>query len=91
MALQAPVKSSLVAVGGTSDTIALSNYFNFSLTGTWVGTVVLERSFDNGLTWNTVDSFTSNIESVGQDPEGALYRARCSAYTSGSANVRLGQ
>jgi len=30
--------------------------FNITLTGTWVGTVFPERSFDNGSTWNRLSA-----------------------------------
>jgi hypothetical protein len=81
----------LTASGQATTPISLAGSFSVSLRGGWVGTVLIERSFDQGATWGTVASYTANIEDVGDDPEGALYRAKCSAYTSGSIAVRLGQ
>lgn len=71
--------------------------FNFSVWGTFVGTVVLEKSYDDGTTWlqaydstGTAVSFTAAKSVVIEEPEaGVLYRARCSAYTSGTINYRL--
>lgn len=67
--------------------------FNIHLSGTWVGTVDLQRSFDNGTTWVDVadESYTANTDRVGDEPEnGVLYRLNCSAYTSGTVTYRLG-
>lgn len=91
MALKPSLNTALNKANETSDTIDLAGYFNFSLSGSWVGTVKIERSFDNGSSWLAVDSFTANTESVGHEPEGARYRIRCSAYTSGLIIGRLGQ
>jgi hypothetical protein len=66
--------------------------FNLSISGTWVGTVTVQRSFDGGSTWLDVDSFTSNVETFGTDDEhDTLYRVgiKTGDYTSGTAVVRL--
>ena len=72
--------------------------FNFSLWGTFVGTVIPERSFDSGTTWlpytalGTAISFTAPCSETFEEPEkGVLWRVRCSAYTSGTINYRLSQ
>jgi hypothetical protein len=72
--------------------------FNFSLWGTFVGTVIVDRSFDGGTTWlpltalGTSISFTAPCSEVFEEPEdGVIYRVRCSAYTSGTINYRLSQ
>lgn len=69
---------------------------NVSVYGTFVGTVVLERSFDGGTNYipvlrnGTAISYTAPASEVMYDPEGdVIYRLRCSAYTSGTANYRL--
>jgi hypothetical protein len=77
--------------------VVLHGNYNFTLSGSWVGTVALERSYDDGVTWVvtskpdlTPASFTANIDGVGLEPEaGVLYRWRCSAYTSGTIEYRL--
>jgi len=77
-----------------SDGVLMSGYFNFSISGTWSGTVTLQRSFDDGSTWLDVDTRISNIEEFGIEPErGVQYRAgiKTGAYTSGAAVIRLSQ
>jgi hypothetical protein len=77
---------------------ALSGEFNVSLSGTWVGTVKLERSFDNASTWIVVSkpdltdaSFTAHASFSVKEPEpGVRYRLNCTAYTSGTVTYRLG-
>lgn len=91
MALGPSMDAAINKANETSATIMLAGYFNFSLSGSWAATVKLERSFDNGGSWLVVDSFTANTEQYGYEPEGALYRIRCSAYTSGLIIGRLGQ
>ena len=71
-------------------TMMFANSFNISVViGT--GTLVLERSFDGGQYWFVVETFTSSYEDMMTDPEGALYRWRCSVYTAGPIIGRLGQ
>lgn len=72
--------------------------FNMSLWGTFVGTVIPERSFDGGDTFLPLTalgssiSFTAPCTEIFEEPEaGVLYRLRCSAYTSGTINYRLSQ
>lgn len=60
----------------------------YSVSGTFVGTVVLERTRDNGLSWDYVlsaaaaSSGTFKVETPAM--EAAVYRFRCSAFTSGT-------
>lgn len=72
--------------------------FNIAASGTFVGTVVLEKSFDLGTTWiavlrpgtSTAISYTTPGAEVLAEPEvGVQYRWRCSAFTSGTINTRL--
>jgi len=55
------------------------------------GTLKLQRSVNNGLSWQDVDTYTSSTEDTGLDPEGGLYRFECSSYTSGTLIGRVGQ
>lgn len=73
-------------------------YFNFFVYGTFVGTVRLEKSFDGGTTWipasldtsGTPASYTGPVSVTGFEGEkGMYYRANCTAYTSGTINVRM--
>lgn len=84
------IVGSFTGTGSSEALDAGRSSFSVSLSGTWSGTVVVERSFDNESTWLEVDSFTSNQELVGD--EGALrvrYRLRCSSYSSGTINYVL--
>lgn len=86
---------------GTSAAIGLSGDFNFSLSGTFQASIVLEKSFDGGTTWIPVSldgtglpvSLVSQGASiVTQEIEaGMLYRVNCSSYASGSAFWRISQ
>lgn len=74
--------------------IELFGVFNFSLSGVFVGTVVVRRSFDQGSNWVDVESFTSPIEITGEEPErNVLYDFGVNSgyYTSGDINGRLSQ
>ncbi len=67
-------------------------YLNVSISGTWSGTVTLQRSFDAGVTWVDVESYTANDEGYLIDTEGSvLYRIgfKTGGYTSGTAVLRL--
>jgi hypothetical protein len=74
--------------------------FNVSVWGTFVGTIDLERSFDDGSTWlkcsrdsaGTAASFTAAASVVVEEPEaGVLYRLNATALSSGTANYRISQ
>lgn len=79
-----------------SDSACFTGYFNFSLSGTWVGKVYLQRSFDGGVTWLDRKDYAANTEADPLiEPEGeVLYRAGIKSagdYTSGTAVVRISQ
>ena len=87
-----PNMSGTFTATGQSTNFAVMGKFNISLSGTWAGTVRLERSYDNGSTWVVVGSYTSNTETIGEEPETAvLYRFNCTVYTSGTVVYRLGR
>lgn len=74
--------------------------FNVSIWGTFVATVQLERSFDDGSTWvvcsrdsaGTNASYTAPASLLIEEPEaGVLYRLNCAAYTSGTVSYRISQ
>lgn len=86
--------ASLTAQNTWTDPLYLMGPFNLSLSGTWVATVFIQRSFDDGVTWLDVASYTANIEDTGYEPEvRALYRAgvKTGGYTSGTVVVRVSQ
>ncbi len=62
---------------------------SISLSGTWVGTVVVQRKISD--VWVDVATFTSNVERVGIEPrQGTLWRFNCTAYTSGTIVYYMG-
>jgi len=75
-----------------SDAVNLEGYFNISISGTFVATVTVQRSYD-GSTWHDVDSWTAPSEETGFDPEFCQYRigVKTGGYTSGTVNVRIGE
>jgi len=56
----------------------------------FVGTIALQRSFDSGATWVTVLSWTDSVETTYTIDEEIIHRLAVTAFTSGSAAVRLG-
>ena len=65
------------------------NKFHFSLSGTWVATVHLQRKYRGN--WYDVESFTSNVEKVGEPALSEDYRfgVKAGNYTSGSIEGRI--
>lgn len=86
----AKVTASLSAQNTFTDSIDLVGYFNLSISGTFVATVTVQRSFDN-VNWFDVDTFTAPIETYGFDPSQCYYRAgiKTGAYTSGTAVISI--
>ena len=92
----ARVTRTITASNQFTDPVKLSGYFNVSISGTWTGTITVQRSWDLGSTWLDVDSWTANIEEYGLEPEHTnvvYYRigAKTNALTNGSAILRLSQ
>lgn len=75
--------------------------FNVSIRGNFVGTVFLQRSFDNGVTWQLCTGYNNQLPSAGftigvsfvcEEPEdGVLYRFNCTQWTSGTITTRISQ
>ena len=77
-----------------TDAVEVVGYFNLSISGTWVATVTVQRSFDDGMTWYDVDTWTENTQEYGLEPEhGVQYRVgiKTGEYTNGNCVVRLSQ
>lgn len=74
--------------------------FSVTISGTFVGTVILEASDDDGASFVIVGrdtagngaSWTAPVSRLPfeEGEEGILYRFRCSAYTSGTITARIG-
>lgn len=85
------VSKTIGAQNTFSDSLPLVGHFNLSISGTFVATVTVQRSFDSGSTWLDVDTFTAATETYGFDPQQVYYRAgvKTGDYTSGSVVVSL--
>ncbi|MEP9353885.1 hypothetical protein ABLE93_09830 [Xanthobacter sp. KR7-65] len=97
---QSPVSGTFTAVGTSSTFSPIPGRgFNLSIWGTFVGTLVLERSFDGGTTWLSltaagvlISTFNGAASEIFEEPEyNVQYRLRCAAYGSGTVNYRVSQ
>jgi hypothetical protein len=61
------LSESLASTTRTTDNVKCNGRFTVSVSGTWVGTVTLDRSFDGGSTWLPVYSFTANEQRNGEE------------------------
>lgn len=85
---------------GQSATVRLSDNYSLSLSGTWAGTVELQRYDAENSEWVTVSaptssglaSFTANIALNGEEVNARTpYRVNCTAFTSGTIKYNLRQ
>jgi hypothetical protein len=80
------------AIGSTTSTDPSNEFtgtYSFTTTGTWVGTVALQRSTNGGISWrNALTPLTNtNFDNPNEtEEEGAIYRVVMSNYTSGTCN-----
>lgn len=80
------VPNSFTAVGAGPLFKALKGKsFTYSLSGTFVATLILEKSDNNGATWEAVITATGAASGTIYVDADANYRWRCSAFTSGTA------
>jgi hypothetical protein len=71
-------------------TLKASEILVVSLTGTWVGTMILQRSYDSGSTWLDYAQYTANGSSEMVNVEDNMqWRWRMNAYTSGTCTAML--
>ena len=64
------VNASITAENTFSDALMMAaGAFNFSLSGTWTATVHVQRRYEPTGDWMDIDSFTSNGEYPGDEPE----------------------
>lgn len=90
--LRGKVEKTITAENTFSDAILLHGFFNFSLSGISGDTVWIQRSFDGGVTWKDVLSYTLDKEDTGFEPElGVLYRfgVKTGGYSAGTIVGRL--
>ena len=79
-------------VGG-ADPAPLKDKLNVTVdftTGSGIGTIQLQRSFNKGVKWYVMESYTADTSKIFDEPEhGVEYRLNCSAFTSGTIAGRL--
>lgn len=84
---------------GQSGSVAIRGLANLLISGTFVGMVKLQKSFD-GSSWHVVSrdsvgneaAYTAPAALTFEEPEdGVLYRLDCTAYTSGTISYRISQ
>ncbi len=83
------ISGEFTANSQNSDGMTVRDLEPLSLSGTWVATVALQQSLDLGVNWNTIESFTANIQ-VNVRGAGGLLRLTTTAYTSGTVAFQLG-
>jgi len=75
----------------TTVNMYLGRDYKFTTNGTWTGTCLLQRSYDNGTTWKDVDGSVVNSLAAGgsniafsgtEEEDDALYRVYMKTYTS---------
>ncbi len=77
-----------------TDPAELKGYFNVSISGNFVATITVQRSFDSGSTWLDVQSWTSRTEEYGFEPEDKVqYRigAKDGDFNNGAPILRISQ
>lgn len=88
---------SFTSAPANSSTIAVENgrEFYYVTHGTWTGTILCQRSYDDGASWiefGPPSSYANdgNIQYSGiEDEDDAIYRLRMTAYTSGTCTYTL--
>lgn len=79
-------------VGGTKG-IKIKGDFTVHIAGTFVATLHLQRSWNEGATWYDVKSYDAptDPDENGFEPGGALYRIGCKTgnFTSGTATILI--
>lgn len=85
-------EATLTAPGWTDPEDFNVGAFNVSVSGDFVGTVVLQRSFDNGSTWEDVEDYTEPTEEYVEVTDATvLWRVGVESISSGTATVVIEQ
>jgi hypothetical protein len=88
----AAVNHSFTAVeAGPGIQVRAGEQITADLSGTFSATLVVERTFDGGQTYETVATYTdtANATFTNDTSDAGVYRFRCDAYTSGTAVTSL--
>ena len=83
------VSGSFTANGVSLSSPSFSGDYGFTTTGTWVGTVTLQRSTNNGISWRAALTplVDTNFDNPAESEESTtVYRVVMSNYTSGTCN-----
>ena len=90
------IKGSLSGAGQTSPITTVQENTSIRITtrGTWTGTLVVEKSYDNGATWDEVfpiDSANDDnmLEEFEETIDDAKYRVKMLSWTSGTCKYNL--
>lgn len=77
-------------------TLTRKGPWDFTISGTWAGTIKIQRSYDSGSTWvdvriykRTTESSIVENDSGEEDEDGVQYRVNMTVFTSGSAKFTL--
>lgn len=88
------VSSSITAQNTYTSNLEVQGYVSLSVSGIAGGSIVtVQRSFDGGSTWKDVETYTTDIETYGFEPEPVTYRVgvKSGEFGSGTVAVRLGR
>ncbi len=100
MAIKDTLLEGTFAATGVSAGVPLKGKANVLITG-GSGVVEIQKSFDDGATWNVIskdssgaaasyDTASVDLNGTVEEPEfGIKYRFECTAYTSGTITFRL--
>ena len=80
----------LIGADQFTDAIGIVGDMSLTISGTFTGNIVVQRSFDEGSTWMDVDTFTVPTEEVGFEPAGLQYRVGVKAGESWSGTATVG-
>lgn len=71
---------------GNSETLKIKGKWQFYTSGTWTGTIKLQKSVNNGSSWTDVNSQTENVDKTGDETgDGVIYRVNFTFYTGTAA------
>jgi hypothetical protein len=92
--MSSEVLKTITAENTFSDNLVIQGYFNLSITGIAGGTIVtVQRQSGVDLkVYKDVDTFSSDIETYGYEPEAIRYKigVKTGDFGSGTCKVRLG-
>ena len=86
------ISSSFTANGTSLSTPYFTGGYGFTTSGTWSGTVTLQRSTNNGISWRAALTplVNTNFDNPAETEEdGAIYRAVMSNYVSGTCTYAI--